>query len=240
MNRIISLSRTACAALAVFAALSGCATQGSNTQRYDVGTKPKITNEVTIDSTYSVVWDKLVRDLSKSYYVINNIDKESRIINVSFSSTEPAEFVDCGRTTRTFTEGSSVERFDYDVAGKSKFKVATDRQAHPSFSSYAVVTRDPILDGRANIYLAPSTSNSNSTTLSVNSRYILNVRAKGQVFLKHAGGNVIPGERIPEEILTFAFNTNESSSKDAGRGVSVTCFSNGKLESEIIGLVKSK
>ena len=220
-----------------FAALSGCVTQGKNTTQYNKNESVNIINEKTVNMPYSKVWDILVRDLAKSFYVINNIDKESRIVNVSFNSTEPADFVDCGRTVRTYSEGKNVERYEYDVAGKSTFKVATPRQEHPSLYNYAVINRDSDLEGRANIYIAPSDSDPNKTTASVNTRYILKVRVKGELFAKDVSGNIYPRGVIPEESSTYTFNTNSVATKDAGHGTTITCFSKGKLESDILNIV---
>jgi hypothetical protein len=220
--------------------LCGCATQGANTSQYTPGNRTKIDNETTVDGSSSRVWDVLVRDLAKSFYVINNIDKESRIINVSFTSTEPADFVDCGRTVRTFTEGSNVERYEYDVAGKATFKVAANKQEHPAFSNYAVWSRSPTLEGRSNVYLAPAAGDAGKTTVSVNTRYVLNVRLKGDAFAKHISGGVQGRGRLPEDTATFTFNTNTVGTGDSANGVVVTCFSKGKLEKEILQMVQAK
>lgn len=220
--------------------LAGCATQGKSTSQYSDGTKSKIINEATIDGTYSAVWDALIRDLAKSFYVINNLDKESRIINVSFSSTDADEYVDCGRTQRTFAEGNKVDHYDYGVAGKSTFKVAAVRQEHPAFATYAVFTREPTLEGRANIYIAPVAGDPGKTIISVNARYILNIRVKGEAFARHISGNVQSRGRVPEENFTYTFNTGGSASKDAGSGVTVTCFSKGKLETEVLGFLAKR
>ena len=221
-------------------AFTGCATQGVSTSQYTEGKRTAIKNEITVSGQYSGVWDALVRDLAKSFYVINNIDKDSRIINVSFSSQKPDDYIDCGRTQRSFREGEHTESFNYAVAARSTFKVAAARQEHPAFSNYAVFTREPALEGRANIYVAPSTADPNSTTVSVNTRYILNVKVRGEGFAKHISGNVMSRGRIPEETYTQTFNTNSSSSTDAGGGVSVVCFATGALEREILDLLATK
>jgi len=91
--------------LVIGVAASGCATQGKSTTTYLKPTISEVKNEIDVTKSYAQVWDVLVKQLSKSFYVINNIDKESRIINVSFSTNSPAEYIDCGRTLRTYTQG---------------------------------------------------------------------------------------------------------------------------------------
>jgi hypothetical protein len=92
--------------IAIF--ITGCATQGVSTYKYTDNAPIQINNELVVSKPQSQVWDILVKELSKSFYVINNIDKESRIINVSFSSNAPSEYVDCGKTHRTYTQGDKT------------------------------------------------------------------------------------------------------------------------------------
>ncbi len=226
--------------IALFAAalLSGCATQGTNTFNYSKGDRTPVTNEVTVNAPYNRVWDVLVRDLAKSFYVINNIDKESRIINVSFTSTEAAEFVDCGRTSRTYAEGSAVERYDYEVASRSTYKVAAGRQEHPSMTNYAVMSRDPTLEGRSNIYVAPLASDPSKTTVSVNTRYVITLKIKGDAYAKHVSGAIHPRGRVPEDSSVLTFNTNTVATREQSGFPSIVCFAKGKLEADVLSIVK--
>jgi len=73
----------------------GCATQGISTRQYTENVPVQIKNEIVVSKPYTQVWDIMVKEISKSFYVINNIDKESRIINLSFSTNSPTEYVDC-------------------------------------------------------------------------------------------------------------------------------------------------
>lgn len=223
----------------LIALLSGCASQGINTLNYQEHKKVDVPNEITVNAPYSEVWDILVRDLAKSFYIINNIDKESRIINVSFASTEPAEFADCGKSVRTYTEGKQTERYEYDVAGSSSYKIAADRQEHPAFSNYGIFNREVSLEGRSNIYVAPLSADPTKTTVSVNSRYVLDIKVKGQAYAKHISGNVQSRGSVPESTTTISFNTNGETRKDFGGGVFITCFSKEKLETDIINIVSA-
>jgi hypothetical protein len=223
--------------IAIMLFASGCAAaQGINTVKYDPPTPPKVKNEVVIAKPYTEVWDELVKELSKSFYVINNIDKESHIINISVNSNQPARYADCGKTHRSYTQGDSKEVFYYDVAGTSEFKVATPLQPDKNFSYFVLVRREPTLEGRANIYIAPSEIDKNKTVVIVNASYVFTARAKGQVFAKNFLGNVVSYERMPEETSIISFNTNSPGSI-GGTGEKVTCCSTGKLEKDIIGMV---
>jgi hypothetical protein len=86
-------------ALPFFILISGCATK-QVAARYVPGPQTTVQNEVIVREPFSKVWDTLVRELAKSFFVINNIEKESRIINVSFFTQTPQDYADCGRTYR--------------------------------------------------------------------------------------------------------------------------------------------
>ena len=48
------------------------------------------TNEVVLPENFEVVWKRLVKNLSADFFVINNIEKASRLINISFSANQPS------------------------------------------------------------------------------------------------------------------------------------------------------
>lgn len=228
----------AAAALAAIT-LSGCATQGRNSLSYQEPTATATTtNETTLQKPYSEVWDSLVRELSKSFYVINNIDKESRIINLSFTSQQPTDYIDCGRSTRVYTQGERTERWEYPVAGKAAYKVASDRQDHPAFAYYANINRSTALDGRANIYIAPVPDNAKATNVSINARYALTIRMSGDVVAEHVSGAIHPRGQIHPEPTVIAFNTNHTGRHDQAGGPPIICNGTGKFEREIIDMLR--
>ena len=216
---------------------SGCATQGVSTLDHQDMALHEIKNELQVSRPQSEVWDMLVKELSKSFYVINNIDKESRIINISFSSTTPADYVDCGRSHRTYRQGDKTETFDYDIASSTRFKVASRRQEHPAFSNYAVLRRETSLEGRSNIYVAPSEKDKNATVVTVNTRYIMSFKIKGEAFAEHFNGNIIPRGLVPEQTFSIMFNTNQPGQYTGDDGKTISCCSKGKLENEILSTV---
>jgi hypothetical protein len=223
--------------------LAGCATQGTNSVNYTKHEPKTISNEIIVNQPYSQVWDKLVRELSKSFYVINNIDKESRIINLSFSTQKPTDYVDCGQTQRTFKQGDKTENFDYNVADSSEYKFATPKQEAPAFSNFVIIRRNVSLEGRSNIYLAPLENDNAQTTVAVNTRYMLTLDTTGEEYAQHVNGNIFRRGSIPHANPTvIAFNTNNPTEHDFGVDndgkVIVTCFSNGKLEQDVLQILK--
>lgn len=221
--------------------LAGCATQGANTAKITQKEPKQISNEVQVNEPYTQVWDKLVKELSKSFYVINNIDKESRIINLSFSSQSPTDFIDCGETHRSYTQDGKTENFNYEIADSSVYKAALPlTPGRPAFFNYAVIKRNTSLEGRANVYLAPLVNDKSKTTVAVNTRFMLTIDTRGDVFAQHAmNGNVLPLGQIPQQRpIVISFNTNKPTEHNFGEGVKSTCFSIGKLEQDVLQILQ--
>ena len=153
------MKNLAMAGLAVCIA-SGCATSTNYTPPGRVA----VTNAIKVDRPFDTVWDQLVRELSSDFFVINNIDKNSRIINISFTSNKPSDYVDCGRTAHTssgiFTGGPT----QYDTADSSSY------YTNDAIGNAYTVRRTTRLEGRTNIYVAPE---GQGTSVIVNTKYVL-------------------------------------------------------------------
>ncbi len=213
-----------------------CATAGTQTAMIAPAQPYHVENEVTVEGPSDVTWDRLVQRLSRGFYVINNIDKASRLINVSFSSDSPEEYIDCGTSTRTYTRGAEHEQYQYLVAESSSYKLGEKR-------GNAIVTyqvnRETDLEGRANVYVAPK--DSAAAAVMVNVRYMLAIEVTGTyqieslIGIKGANGPMTP------QATTIAFNTNQPNSTNIGTPNNpshVTCYSRGTLESQIIDFAR--
>lgn len=194
--------------------LSSCA--GNFKQDYQPSKAATFGNQKVVPKNYSRVWDEYVRELSKDFFVINNISKESRIINVSFSSNNPKQFVDCGKTKWSATHLSIGTRSgEYEVANSSsRFAVIRNILVR--------VDRKTRLNGRANIYIAPSRG---GTLIRVNIKYALTVR----VTITAPNGQTRSDQAIVD------FSTSTPSQRDQN---SPQCSTNGALEMRLLGLVK--
>lgn len=175
-------------------------------------------NEIIVSKPFSQVWDRLVAELSKSFFVINNIEKDSRIINVSFSSSKPTRYVDCGTTTVTSSHPARGEQtWTYAVADDSAVWVGIDGTNHIMDRA-----RDTNLEGRVNIFLAPE--GSGSTLVRVNAKYALSVTVRET-------GVTAPYNNVHS--ATMSFSTNEPTTD-----YNTTCTSKGVLESELIEMAR--
>lgn len=55
----------------------------------------KAKNSVTLNKPKAEVWKQMMPAIGSSFFVINNLDKESGFINISYSGN-PEKYVDCG------------------------------------------------------------------------------------------------------------------------------------------------
>ena len=94
--------------------VAGCAAQG--TQNYTEPFERDTENQITVPTPFNETWDRLVKNLSADFFSINNIEKASRIINVSFSTQDPGQFVDCGSSRRGYTSpGGVTQSYIYET-----------------------------------------------------------------------------------------------------------------------------
>lgn len=226
-------------AILSLAAIPACATSGVSSYESDPADLVSVENEILLAEPFGVVWDRLVGRLASSFFVINNIERESRLINASFSSQSPEEFVDCGETTRIYERGDEKTEYTYPVAASSSFRMAATAGNLNQFPVTYFVNRSTELDGRLNIYVAPT--DADSTRVTVNARYVLTVSVTGEYVVENAFGT--PRERgtMTPTDLTASFSTNEPSQTNFGTPAEpdmITCGSRGVLEEQIIDFTR--
>lgn len=191
--------------------LAGCA---SSSFHY---TPPAtMTNKSTkhVEKSFDVTWNQLVKELSSDFFVINNIDKNSRLINISFSSQKPSEYIDCGQTSRTFTNARGTNTYTYKTADSSTFSTT-----NPSGDAFNV-DRKTKLEGRSNVYIAPD---GNGTEINVNTKFVLTIITNAYTF---------DGRGAGAQNSTVDFST-----KHEGGGNDIRCISNGVIEHRILDMV---
>lgn len=218
--------------------MAGCAVAGTSSFSRVPASPTQVQNEVLIDKPFEETWDQLVKGLAKSFYVINNIEKASRIINVSFSTESPEQFIDCGKSKCTYERGNDRQEYVYDIASSSSYRIADKAGAYGQFPVTHHLNRATSLEGRVNIYMAPK---GDKTVVSVNSRYIFTVRVSGNSVVENAYGTPVNYLPIPSSSRNLSFNTNQQVSVDLGSPQApdyVTCYSTGKLEGDILNLVR--
>jgi hypothetical protein len=121
-------------------------------------------NSIVVDKPRAEVWAAAIPKLSKQFFVINNLDQSSGLINVSYSG-DPEAFVDGGTITslvdnargpRTYTFPASKAYYQYEIVNKGDL-LRVDRKMS--------------LEGRVNVVLEDMPAG--KTRVTANARYIL-------------------------------------------------------------------
>ncbi len=192
---------------------------GCGTVRYDgpsAEVKPD-SNSVTVDEPFEQVWSHAIPQIGKSFFVINNLDKSSGILSISYSG-DPESYIDCG----SIHSEIGANRADFSAAK------AQQRYMAPVAGRIAVADTDRrmALEGRVNIIfekISPTL-----TRITVNTRYIVTQTIVSKV----VGDDFHPSTTDQSSV---AFNTD-------GRGSAFSdgtvCRPNGKFEAEVVALVK--
>ena len=205
-------------ALTLTSPLAACAS--SKFDYFEPNQPNQFSTETTISKDFNSVWDGYVASLSESFFVINNISKESRLINVSFSANSPQEYINCGRTKLTSNHpAKGTETFNYEVAADSNTWYGVDGTNH-----IVERKRDTSLNGRANIYIAPK--DDGTTLVRANARYVLDISVveNGLTLYHHTSNN-----------SSISFSTKETGTSSDG----VKCYSKGKLEQDLLEIARS-
>ncbi len=189
--------------------LAGCAGKVNYTP--PIAT-PTAKNSITIDEPVERVWKKIIPSLGSSFFVINNIDKDSGFINLSYSG-DPERYIDCG-TVESHVKNMRGER-------RYRFPAASAYEEYESFDNgqdLFFIKRRMDLEGRINIILQELSSE--QTLVSVNTKYVVTKDAT----VTHVQG---ASQRLND---TITFNTNGS----ARFPQTTKCVATGALEREVL------
>ena len=104
--------------MAALTLLAGCAVEGR--LDYRPPAPVSLSNTATVERSKDAVWKQLIPALGKEFFVINNLDKESGIVNVSYSG-DPERYVDCGLLT-SYVKNAKGER-TYKFPGARAYMV---------------------------------------------------------------------------------------------------------------------
>jgi hypothetical protein len=203
--------------------VTGCST--SSTLDYAAPVNNTVQNKRIVNQDFEQTWDRLVRELSADFFVINNIEKASRIINVSFSVGRPDEYVDCGMSNRSFTNPQGkTEHYTYSTASTASFWIGAPQAPHFPIA----LTRSTDLEGRVNIYVAP-VQGTRQTEIVVNGKYSLGIKQEGVLHNMY----MVPVSQLSPSTTRVNFETLKP---NIAEGSDPVCRSRGVLEQRILGL----
>jgi hypothetical protein len=171
----------------------------------------KDANTVVINQPFEQVWSHAIPQVGKSFFAINNIDKNSGILNISYDG-DPEQYVDCG----TIHSEYGAEKIDFPAAKAHQDWLGPSGGILPANYSRTVT-----LAGRMNIVFEHLSET--STKVTVNARYVLNISTTTRV------GQVPPTS--PHE--TIMFNSGGEATLEHG-----ACRPNGKFEHDVLAMIQ--
>ncbi len=183
----------------------------------------KIKKTVIIDKPKDKVWSKLVQNLGQSFFTINNLDKDSGFINLSYTG-DPEKYVDCGTIESTVTNLRGERNYNFPASKGHMVYEIFDRNLN-----LFGIERKMELQGRININVIEV--NKNKTSVSVNVRYGLTKKGRS---------TCITAMNRPTSYFndSIAFNTNEGAAFPAIQ--KTKCYSTGALENDIFDVLIGK
>ena len=178
-------------------------------------------NVKIVNRSRDAVWNASVPELGKQFFVINNLDKSSGLINISYNG-EPEKYIDCGRIT-SYVKNARGER-TYNFSG------AKGRQIYEIMDPSGLfrVDRKMSLEGRINLVFEALSPN--QTRVTANTRYVV----QRQQVIQNAA-HVIPYTSSD----SISFNSGNKASFPAGSdGRSAECVATGALEREVLSAIQ--
>lgn len=206
------------AVLALVVAVSGCAGKVD----YIRPNPPQgLVNQKIIDKPREAVWNTSVPELGKQFFVINNLDKSSGLINVSYSG-DPESYVDCGRIT-SYVKNARGER-TYAFPGSRAQQSYEILEPNGLF----FVERKMTLEGRVNLVFEET--GQAQTKVTANTHYVLN----RNLAVRNVANNFTQSRND-----SMSFNSNNGATFPSNSsGQATECVSTGKLEREILSVLR--
>ena len=180
-----------------------------------------LNNSTTVNKNKDEVWKTIVPQLGKSFFVINNLDKESGIINVSYSGN-PENYVDCGRIYSYVKNARGERTYDFPASrGHQQYEVMEKGE-------YYTCDRKIDCEGRINVIVQEISSN--ETQISINIKYVLTKTARVS--------NAMGDSRTSTDTISFV-SGQQGQFRGSGQYSGTICKSNGRLEQEILSILSS-
>lgn len=175
-------------------------------------------NSVVVQTPFDEAWSRAIPQIGKSFFAINNIDKSSGILNVSYSG-DPEQYVDCGTIHSEF--GSAA--FDFPAA-RAEQQFLGPSGVNPPRGQF---DRRVSLDGRMNIVFERAAAG--YTRVTVNAMYVVSSRETRQAC------GVFGGCYAPAVISSDSVTFNTGGEGKFGDGT--TCRAKGSFEQAVLGLI---
>ncbi|BET57528.1 hypothetical protein [Geobacter sp. 60473] len=197
--------------------LCGCLSGGVNYTRPTQANNSK-SNSVVIEKSKETIWKELIPALGKEFWVINNIDKDSGLINISYNG-DPEKYIDCGTIDSSVSNARGDRKYVFPASK------AYEKYEAVANNNLIFVERKMTLEGRINLIVQEITTN--QSQVSANSKYVVTKSFIARDVMGHS----------QSDTETISFNSGQGSSFKQGQ---TECYATGELEAAVLGLLKSK
>lgn len=178
-------------------------------------------NTKIVDKSREAVWNSSVPELGKQFFVINNLDKSSGLINVSYNG-DPEKYIDCGRVISYVKNARGERTYDFPASkADQQYEVMNGK-------GLFFINRKLSLEGRVNLIFEEI--NTNQTRVTANTRYVIT----RQLTISS------PMNNIPHSATdSISLNSGGSASFPTNAtGQGTECVSTGVLEKDILSVIK--
>ena len=189
-----------------------------------------IPTEKTINAPFPDVWARTIPAIAQSFFTINNMEKDSGFLNISFVG-DPGTYVDCGTASYIGESGTQTVAVSH-----RSHRVETDG----GDGSQVLLMGRTVLDSTINVVFVKETAD--TTRVSINIRYHVrqtNVKKKTEVsvaealFLDPQAIQALQRPSISEGQAVFRTGqTAQMPNSDA------LCRSTGQMEQDVLALIE--
>jgi hypothetical protein len=207
------------ASLLAIACISGCGEESYLV--LNTATLPS-DNYIVIDKPREAVWDESVPELGKQFFVIDNLNKSSGLINISYNG-DPEKFIDCGNIKSVVKSTQGEHTYD--------FPAAKAQAAYDIMKGDVLFHIDRKMSLKVRVRLVFKEINPNQTQITANTFYVV----QKDVTARRADNNF---SQSWSDSVSFTTRGASPIGNDINSAATSSCVPTRKLEREILSAIK--
>lgn len=185
---------------------------------------------IVLNEPKDTIWTKMVPKLGKKFFTINNLDKNSGLVNITYRG-DPEAYVDCGSTESVVKNVRGKRTYNFPVSRENQeFEAKTGMKLF-------LVTRQMVLESKMNLIFEEM--GKNKTKITANANYVLtNTQTNRQISAFMDTNEAGTMDYEPEKV-TESINFNSTGSAVFKNTIANgKCQPTGKFESDVLALVQ--